>query len=341
MTIAIQKLNSHLENFCSSAAKYWNLDLNSHQDLKKIAASVLQLSDYFIANPEAPTPWDKVWAQQAYCFYFLPLNTLRVQRVQEQIKSSLDISKVENIIDFGAGLATAARALADRNKIHLIEKSSEAQNLVNMFDQNHAAYQWYKMAPMIKDIKGTKLAVFSYSLTELSEPPVWIRDCDHILILEPSTEQDGRKLMQLRQNLIEQGWNILAPCTHAQACPLLNESKHDWCHDRLHTELPEWLIQLEDHLPMKNRTLTVSYLLASKTQKNSTKGYRLTGDLLKEKGKDRQLICRNSDREFLSWMHKFGEHETFQRGELIQISGELKKVSNEIRISPENKIETL
>ncbi|MNL60669.1 hypothetical protein D3C87_1845050 [compost metagenome] len=76
----------------------------------------------------------------------------------------------------------------------------------------------------------------------------------------------------------------------------------------------------------------MSYLLMRKTKPQPTTGARVVGDRLKEKGKDRQLVCRGSDREFLAWMHKLGLEQEIPRGVLIDIPSDVQKVSNELRV---------
>ena len=83
---------------------------------------------------------------------------------------------------------------------------------------------------------------------------------------------------------------------------------------------------------MKNRTLTMSYLLMRKTPPEKTKMARIVGDLLKEKGKNRQLVCRGPNREFLTWMHKNKLLQEIPRGVLVDIPEDSEKISNEIRI---------
>jgi len=89
---------------------------------------------------------------------------------------------------------------------------------------------------------------------------------------------------------------------------------------------------MEEHLPMKNKTLTMSYLLMRKAKPQVISAARVVGDTLKEKGKDRQMICRGSEREFLAWMHKNGIAQEIPRGSLVEIPNDLQKVSNELRV---------
>ena len=179
--------------------------------------------------------------------------------------------------------------------------------------------------------------MFSYSLTEVKDLPKDWQTFEALMILEPSTSQDGRKLLEIRSQLIKAGYHIWAPCTHQKACPLLTHSKNDWCHDRAHVKAPAWFADLEQHLPMKNRTVTTSYLLARKKAPPEVLSNlaRLTGDSLNEKGKTRQLICKGEEREYLSWMHKTISPQVLARGELIHLPENLEVKSNELRVKTE------
>jgi Mitochondrial small ribosomal subunit Rsm22 len=294
---------------------------------KSLAEDVLQLSDFYIHNPDSPTPWEKEWAQRAGLIYFWPLNSLRLLKIKEELANQNFFAGLNHMIDYGAGTATASWLFKDLfAKQHLLERSSIPQNWFPQF-------RWSDTA--IADAKS--LTVFSYSLTELSEMPSWSLDSEALLIMDPSTQQDGRKLLELRQQLIEKDYFAWAPCPHQLACPLLTQSKTDWCHDRIHIEKPAWFEDMEKYLPMKNNTLTFSYLALRKTPPPERKWARLVGDHLKEKGKSRQLICRGSDREYLSWMHRNGEPPEYNRGDRV-IVDEFEKKSNELR-SPKVRLD--
>lgn len=314
-------------------AKY-NLKLS---ESKTLAKSVMQLSDFFIQNPEGTTPWKDRWAQIAYAIYFLPLNSVRLQKLFQEATQSGFFKGIEDVYDFGAGLATASMNLELHQKFNftLIEQAIEPEKIIAENFENFKAKQWLRKITD-KDVHrpDRSVALFSYSLTELTELPAWAKQCEALMIIEPSTQQDGRKLLELRQKLINEGYHIWGPCTHAQACPLLSQSKTDWCHDRVHFKAPSWFVQLEQELPMKNKTLTFSYLLARKTVKPSHNfNTRVVGDLLVEKGKNRQLICRGPDREFLAWLKKNKIEQEIPRGTLINIPSTFEKVANEIRVT--------
>lgn len=323
-------------------------DLPSEK-LQTIADAVLNLSDFYIKNPQAGTPWEQKICQIAYRHYYLPLNYLRCEQV---IERGLQVKFFENLthfIDWGAGPGTASLALARSEKL---KSQIKKQVLFDLFKTTMSSYSDLHNELINKDYfdfldlntdypnKQNSCLVFSYSLTELRELPKGWSEYEALMILEPSTSQDGRKLLDLRQYLIENGYSIWAPCTHQSPCPLLTHSKNDWCHDRVHVKAPKWFNELEQLLPMKNKTVTTSYLLARKRKppeilKNKA---RLTGDSLEEKGKTRQLVCRSEQREFLAWMHKSIEPQIMKRGDLIELPDKYEVKSNEIRLQSLCKI---
>ncbi len=308
-------------------------------NLKVLAEQILKLSDFFIDRPDDQTPWSENYCKQAYRHYYLPLNFLRAELV---IRRGIEVGFFKNIdttIDWGAGPGTASFALAKnlnlKNQI-LIEKSKDAlkafQDLEPLLKNPNLTTE-LDLKKINSDAKKTML-VFSYSLTEMDALPAGWNQFEALMILEPATKQDGRKLLELRNKLMAEGYTIWAPCVHQQSCPLLEESKTDWCHDRVHVDAPKWFLQLEQHLPFKNKTITTSYLLARRTKPdfNFENKIRLTGDSLSEKGKTRQLACRGPAREFLTWMHKDIKAQTLPRGDLITLHSDIEFKSNEIRL---------
>lgn len=312
------------------------------EKLQVIANSVLQLSDYYIKYPEAETPWNQNYCQVAYRNYYLPLNVTRCEKVISRGNQLGFFKDLNYFIDWGCGPGTASFALAANNEI----KSQMREQV--LFDHSDTVLKVFSdlhhrlVKPVTKsdlDLKRVSnkdktCLVFSYSFTELKELPAGWNQFEAVMILEPSTSQDGRRLMALRETLIENDYSIWAPCTHQLGCPLLLNSKNDWCHDRAHVNAPEWFDELEMLLPMKNRTVTTSYMLARKRPapeilKNKA---RLTGDSLEEKGKTRQLLCRNENREFLTWMHKTISPQVIPRGELLDLNFEFEVKSNELRL---------
>jgi ribosomal protein RSM22 (predicted rRNA methylase) len=260
-------------------------------------------------------------------------------RVIEQGKNVNFFQHLDHTIDWGAGPGTASLALKNNLNLKsqiLIEKSTTALSAFkDIYDQlqNPTTTSVLDLKKINVD-KNKTLLTLSYSLTEMAELPLGWDQFEALMIVEPSTRDDGRKLLHLRQKLIDAGYTIWAPCLHQKRCPLLLHSKTDWCHDRIHVQAPDWFKKLEEHLPFRNNTVTTSYLLARRQKPtfNTKNKIRMTGDSMEEKGKTRQLICRSEEREFLTWMHKEIEPETIPRGVVIDLPENHEIKSNEIRV---------
>jgi ribosomal protein RSM22 (predicted rRNA methylase) len=314
---------------------------NPAAKIKEIADSVLKLSDFYIQNPQGETPWAEKFCQMAYRHYYLPLNFLRLKKVIERGNQVGFFKGLKTFVDWGCGPGTASLALAaDISLKTQIQKQvlyDISQTAIEKFSDLHSSLVNAEKPKSfrIENFAGaSSCLVFSYSLTEINELPSGWNNYEALMIVEPSTSEDGRRLMELRTKLINAGYFMWAPCTHQLACPLLTLSKNDWCHDRALVEAPSWFSQVEQNLPMKNKTVTMSYLLARKTPPpDSIQTYgRLVGDSMEEKGKTRQLFCRGPEREFLTWMHKSIEPQTLPRGELVFQPSDAEKKSNEIRL---------
>lgn len=298
-------------------------------DDKKIASAIQQMSDFYIENPEASTPWREPWAVIAQVAYYFPLNFLRAQAVVDEAVRVKFFNDLNSFCEIGTGLGALTAHLTDNIKNGFgIEVSAPAMEIYRQL------FPSSKVEFVLKDLGNpVDLFAFSYVLTELPGIPRAAFEAEAIMIIEPSTQSDGRKLMELRQDLIDRGYFMWAPCTHQLNCPLLVHSKKDWCHDRIHLKMPEWFLNIEKHLKFKNRTVTFSYLLARKTSPEAVRNKgRIVGDMLKEKGKTKVMICRQDEREFLSWLKKDKLDIEIHRGDTIDLDFPVEKKSSEIRI---------
>lgn len=333
MSARVYKLPEHI----SEAIKEW-LRRNSFDKWSpsQLAHSVQQISDIYTKDR---SQIQRVWQQKelaaGYMVYFFPLNYLRMRAVIDQGVEVHFFKNPSNTIDFGSGPGTAQLALWDaleQTVDHCVENASHAikvhKEMLEILDLKFP--QWVSA----KDISvgHETMGIFSYSLNEMQIDPQYLSSFSKLILLEPSLQTVGRQLMALRKELLQLGHFAWAPCTHQESCPLLEQSKKDWCHDRVFVELPSWFYQVENHLPMKNRSVTLSYLLTNREKPSHHRSdARVIGDTLKEKGKTRQAICRGPEREFLSWLHKEGKPPEIPRGAKIKLPDEVTKVGSEIR----------
>ncbi len=332
-------------------------------DIKTLAASTLRLSNHYVSNPTEKSPWSEIWALQALLAYYHPLNLSRAHAVGLRGEKRQFFSGFTELVDIGCGSGAASlglRPFARFERILLYDSDSRIaaraahlhRTLSSVQPSAGAEVQSAKLdlhTDSPPTFSANQLLVLSYFLTEFKDERTTaslIRrltagQLGGLVIIEPSTAEDARSLQRLRSTLLEAGFHIWAPCTHSADCPLLLHSEKDWCHDRIVPFKPNWWDALEAKLPIKNQTVTFSYLLARRelplTVPNLT---RVTGDTLVEKGKNRQLICRSSAREFLSWfpqrLAKSLSNFQFDRGDLFQMTdddiGEQRGAENSIEL---------
>jgi hypothetical protein len=315
--------------------KAFDFSLTKVRDQKQLAESVLRLSSHYIESPEKKSPWDQSWCQAAYLSYFLPMGILRAQKVVNEAAKLGFFEGVSSAVDFGSGLGTGSFVLSElKLPVHSVEISDVAIGLHKKIEGEVGVSAKRSWSKTLDGTKDRDFLISINALTEFPEIPRWVTDFQNILIVEPSTFKDSRRLMEFRTKLIERGFYIWAPCVHQRPCPLLVHSKKDWCHDKVKVELPEKIQNFVDKLPIQAKNLGFSYLLASKREPPNLSGHaRVVGDLLIEKGKNRQLFCDNEERKFLAWLKR--DHKRSQdvpRGARIEITDAGEMVSNELRI---------
>lgn len=303
--------------------------------------AIVRISDHF-QNRVRVTPWEKTHFREAYFVYFHTLNVLRLKAVFKELSRWHPQFCPNHIFDFGSGLGASELAFREvftdcSSPWTFIESNREAERLHSRIRPQSwcSNVDWTRQIPAFPQ---ESLLISSYSLNELNEFPTEFLNAETIIIVEPSTQAITRRLMALREPLSDSGFHLLAPCTHSMQCPLLKESKKDWCYDRIHWERPKWFEALEAQLPMTNRTLTFSYLIASRTLKPQKleKSARVIGDTLKEKGKSRQMICRGEEREFLSWLKRDGAPQPIPHGSLVELPDEIESKGKELRCQTQN-----
>lgn len=328
----------------------------------RLSEAVLRLSNFYLENPSVQTPWEETWAQVASLVYFFPLNYSRCLLVAREAGRFGYFKDLSSVVDDGAGMGSATHALND----YLVEQDSlvggasvnalswlardvshEALSMLNELNLTSTSIKTEIVGGISRDRgrdKQNSLLIASYVFTELKDIPKEWLDYDALIIIEPSTRDDARRLQGERKTLLAAGFHLWAPCTHADDCPLL-VSKGDWCHDRVHFIAPAWYSAIEKTLPMKNRTLTFSYLVARKSPSPLALKFpsagRLVGDTLDEKGKSRQALCRSSEKEFLAWFPQRFKTKTeieMSRGSLVRLSDDLEKKSQELRFKDPSEI---
>lgn len=306
-----------------------------------LAREVLAISDGYLAGEAHP--WKTPEAAAAYLAYFYPLNYTRAVHVFSEAHRLGVLT--EKLHDFGSGPQVVFHVLCDFKLMgkdpqfsfeELEPMANETAERIRLTGDPSATPEFNE--EVLRDATLTA----SYSLNELDEIPAHWWNFSNWVLIEPSTFSASQKLISLRADLQRRGYKILAPCTHQMTCPLQAHPR-DWCHMRSNFEPPTWWAELEKNLPMRNRTLTYSYLIASRQLPPAYSGKtRLIGDTLLEKGRSRQLVCQSELRQEITWMPQRikGLKKDFQfpRGALIDLETSMK---SQIKIGDPREFQVL
>ncbi len=129
-----------------------------------------------------------------------------------------------------------------------------------------------------------------------------LADDGSLIVFEPALRDVTRALMRTRDGVLERvsGVNVFSPCTADGACRMLRDgSERDWCHSDIRWSPPDLVAQLDALTGLRKTSLKFSYVIFRRDGKrlhdvfpagNGTV-WRIVGDRLKEKGRERVAAC--------------------------------------------------
>lgn len=315
----------------------------------QLKKAILELSTHY-QKANVTTPWESSSQKLAYLCYFMPLNQLRLWATLNRLQQLQFRNSASHIIELGSGPGTSLYALAHHPYFKNtwasydgIETSKVARELHHQFEGHLKAHgEFSGKNPQLnlwselpnQNNLSQSLLIMQTSLNEFEHWPDWIFEAQEILLIEAGHRLKARISISLREQALQRGFNVLAPCTHQETCPLAN-SKKDWCHDRfdlLEIDLPT---EVKNAWPFERINLSFSYLYLSRQLKPIQQGsMRVIGDPLIEKGKTKQMVCRSSRREFVSWLKRQKNSLDLSRGAIVDSNKLIfEEKGNELRLA--------
>lgn len=205
-------------------------------------------------------------------------------------------------LDIGAGPGTAVWAAAEcwpsLADALLVEASpvfrAFGEQLAAEIRQPHITWRTSDVARDEIDGEPRDLVTLTYVLNELAPENrpqlverLWRLTVDTLVIVEPGTPAGWERILAARRQLIDFGAHVIAPCPHANACPL---QPPDWCHfarrvarSRLHRQAKGADVPWEDE--------KFSYLAVSRTWAAAA-GARVIARPRKASGRVTLKLCR-------------------------------------------------
>jgi ribosomal protein RSM22 (predicted rRNA methylase) len=216
--------------------------------------------------------------RQAYIVARLPATYAAIQATLKAVQKRKTFP-IKSVLDLGAGPGTALWVVCEQfpeiEKITLIEKDAAIARLGQQLAQasEHPAIRsadWQTAdLEQLSTLPPHDLILLSYSIGEINPHKIlplmdvcWQAAQQLLVVIEPGTPVGFEHIRFIRQQFIEWGAHLVAPCPHQLACPM---TQGDWCHfaarverSSLHRRLKGGSLGHEDE--------KFSYVAASKTQ---------------------------------------------------------------------------
>lgn len=181
-------------------------------------------------------------AARAYLAARLPATYAAARAALAAVEERVPDFAPQSLIDLGAGPGTVLWAATDAwpsiARADLVEGST-AMRAAGAALTEHAgvaSIAWHAadLPRGMPHLEPADLVTVGYVLNELTPgaadalvDEAWRLARDTLVVIEPGTPAGYCRILRVRDRLIAAGAHILAPCPHAQACPL---SPPDWCH---------------------------------------------------------------------------------------------------------------
>lgn len=278
-------LRQGLENLAGLLDKTFPLKAKHRAALP---GDIRELSEY-LTSDRSELPRDYMTRPQylsAYLRWFLPWNVYRQGRLLQGLGLSLEPRA--RVLDFGAGPLTFAHALwLARRDLREQEVDylafDRAEPVLKAGRRLWGAWEgakaWRVRTESGRPPQGrADLLVMANVVNEMGparpDPEVspeeqllgrWERmtaEAGAVLVIEPGTRPAGRRIAKLRQAALERGWEVAAPCPHANDCPQPGHGRGPWCHFTFTPEgAPAWLEKLARDARLPKTRASLSFLL--------------------------------------------------------------------------------
>lgn len=243
----------------SELSPYLLYSFKSEQELIK---AIEELSLKFTQNRERIEDYLKdPRLVSAYAAFYLTTNIPKLEAVLHWLPSEWkEHLKKCDFIDLGAGPGTfslAWKIFGGEGEFFQVEKSELMRNQAKKIWEGFYPDKRLNQGNHWSGKSEESFLLFGHSANEMG-PQAAIEylkkiNPDHVLFIEPGTKSFFQDMLEIREFLVNQGYNIIFPCSLDSACPLKNSSE-DWCHQFIHVK-QEAEIERLSQMARKDRKL--------------------------------------------------------------------------------------
>lgn len=247
-------------------------------DSRSLAQAAAQISERYrrgeFSSPVMRSQADRV----AYAITRMPATYAACRHVFEEVRRVVGEVSIDSLLDLGAGLGSASWAALDVfppiQRMTLFERDPALIDIGKALARE-APPALSDASWLTGDIRNISLPtadllVMSYAVGELSE-----REAEQVVsrlqstarkllvIIEPGTVRGFSYILRAREQLLQLGSQLVAPCPHREPCPMAEAG--DWCH------FAERVERTAEHRRLKSADLgyedeKLSYVASSTTE---------------------------------------------------------------------------
>ena len=195
----------------------------------------------------------------------MPATVAALRAVCREVRARCPDLSVETLLDVGAGpgsaLWAARSVFSELGRATLIEPDQGmvqlARQLLDRSVLTEVKTTWSQQLDSEEAVEPKDLVVLGYLLTELDATTrtaavasAWRACRGALAIVVPGSPQGFAAILDARRQLVSLGASVVAPCPHAEPCPLPTD---DWCHfgvrlnrSSLHRRLKGGVLPYED-----------------------------------------------------------------------------------------------
>jgi SAM-dependent methyltransferase len=298
------------------------LEIARSRHRSPLAKDVARLSSLFTRDRagRAASYLTEPALRRAYLGFYAPRNALRIALLLRALEEEGWVLPLQRprVLDLGAGpcagvlgawvaygalglaraVDLAAPALADGRAL-LEALSADLEALDTRVGNVTTPRAWGPSDPADLVIVANVLGELGDPRRDLSRRTAVVQaalerlaPAGRLLVVEPGTRIHSRGLMAVRDELVAAGTGfVLAPCTGARRCPLL-QTRSDWCHDELPYTEPEAARRVAQEAGLSPGPLKHSYLLLAREPVTLARGaVRLVSGVLQGASGPRRFGC--------------------------------------------------
>lgn len=212
-------------------------DLAERFPFSELRAAVERLTAAYQAGKPASHALSDL-ERTAYLLVRFPATYAACRRVLSEVAEVIPAFSPQSLLDLGSGPGTAIAAahgiFPSITSIQAIERDA---GMAMLDDVLGASVKIHRQPDDLEraQFRSADLVTMSYALGEIPTSNrgdligrAWQVAQQTLVVIEPGTPEGYGRILQVREQLLGAGGHVVAPCPHAERCPMVGTK--DWCH---------------------------------------------------------------------------------------------------------------